>query len=495
MAYHFPDSEELQRIGRELGLNLSKAEAEQYHSFIDAMTPAFRLIEQTPQPSLPVKYPRTPGYRPDPEDNPYNAWYYKASIKGAPEGKLKGKRIAVKDSVAVAGIPVTNGASILEGYVPDFDATIVTRMLDAGGEIVGKSVCEYLCFAGNSSTASTGPVENPRVPGHTTSGSSNGSAALVAAGEVDMAIGADQAGSIRMPASFCGIVGLKPTYGLVPYTGALSIEYSFDHVGPMTRTVAENALLLEVIAGDDGIDSRQRGAKTQPYTEAIGRGVKGMKIGVVKEGFGRPESEEGVDQSVRAAAQKLASLGAVVEEISIRWHLLGAAIWLPIGIEGPFHNMMYGNGVGFGWEGAYPISFMRAFEGWKGHMDELAPTIKTVLLSGEVMRRHGGMFYAKAQNLRRRLRAEYDAALSKYDVLVMPTTPMTATKITPPDAPVLQLLIEAWAMLNNTSPFDLTGHPAISVPCGEADGKPVGFMAIGRHFDEISVFRVADAIG
>ena len=428
MAYFFPDSDEIMRIGDQFGLSLNAGDAEQYRSFIHAMTPAFRLVEQLPDGMSPTKYPRLPGYRPEGEENRYNAWYYKASVKGAPTGKLQGKRVAVKDSVCVAGIPVTNGASILEGYVPEVDATIVTRMLDAGAEIVGKSACEYLCFAGNSATCSTGPVENPRVPGHTTGGSSNGSAALLAAGEVDLAIGADQAGSIRMPASFCGVVGLKPTYGLVPYTGALSIEFTFDHVGPMARTVSDCALLLEVIAGDDGIDGRQPGAQAEPYMQSVGKGVKGLRIALVKEGFGRAESEEGVDNAVRTAARRLEGQGATVEEISLPWHNYGSAIWLPIGIEGPFQNMINGHGVGYGWNGAYSLSFMKAFADWQEHADELAPTIKTVLLSGEVLRRHGGRLYAKAQNLRRRLRSEYDAALARYDVLVMPTTPMTALK-------------------------------------------------------------------
>ena len=191
MAFFFPDQDGLRRVGADLGMDLTPAEAGSYHEFLSAVTPALRMIEQLPEPAPENKYPRTPGHRPDAADNPCNAWYYKTSIKGAPQGKLAGKRIAVKDNVFVAGVPLTNGASILDGYVPETDATIVTRMLDAGAEIAGKSVAEYLCFSTSSSTASTGPVENPRAPGHTTGGSSNGSAALVAAHEVDMAIGAD----------------------------------------------------------------------------------------------------------------------------------------------------------------------------------------------------------------------------------------------------------------------------------------------------------------
>ncbi|HLS52323.1 MAG TPA: amidase, partial [Burkholderiaceae bacterium] len=400
----------------------------------------------------------------------------------------------VKDNVFVAGVPLNNGASILDGFVPETDATIVTRMLDAGAEIAGKSVCEYLCFSTSSSTASTGPIENPRAPGHTTGGSSNGSAALMAAHVVDMAIGADQAGSIRMPSSFCGLVGLKATYGLIPYTGCLGIEYSLDHVGPMTDTVEDCALLLEVIAGDDGIDGRQKGVRTQPYTEAVGQSIKGMRIGVVKEGFERPESEAGVDETVRALAKKLQDQGAIVEEISIPWHNIGSALWLPICIEGAYHNMYHSYGMGFyGVNALYSLSFMRAFSGFKSHLNELAPTIKGALLTGEIFARHQGRLYAKARNQVQRLRAEYDKWLEKYDVLMMPTTPMTATKLLPEDAGPKEVLNASWGPINNTCPFDITGHPSISVNAGKSEGKPVGAMFTGKHFDDATLFRIAAA--
>ncbi len=213
---------------------------------------------------LRVKYPRTPGYRPGPEENKYNAWYYKSSVKGAREGKLKGKTVVLKDNIMLAGVPMMNGAASLEGYVPDFDATVVTRILDAGGEIVGKAHCECFCLSGGSHTNATGAVHNPRKMGYSAGGSSSGSAALVAAGEVDMAFGGDQGGSIRMPSSFCGVYGLKPTWALVPYTGIMPIEIFIDHTGPMTSSVADNAPLLEVIAGEDGYDPRIKAPRVHP---------------------------------------------------------------------------------------------------------------------------------------------------------------------------------------------------------------------------------------
>ena len=172
-----------------------------------------------------------------------------------------GRTVALKDTVLLAGVPLMNGASVMEGYVPEVDATIVTRMLDAGATITGKAVCEYFCLSGSSFTSATGPVHNPVKYGYSAGGSSSGSAALVGSGAVDMSIGGDQAGSIRIPAAFSGIVGMKPTHGLVPYSGIMSMEVSIDHIGPMTANVADNALLLEVLAGPDGYDNRQTGER------------------------------------------------------------------------------------------------------------------------------------------------------------------------------------------------------------------------------------------
>src|SRR5258708_10143963 len=256
---------------------------------------AYDAVDAMPDDVPAVTYPRTPGYRPEGEENKYNAWYVKTTVKGAPSGKLAGKTVALKDNVCLAGVPMMNGASTLEGYTPDTDATIVTRMLDAGGTILGKVHCEYFCSSGGSHTCAAGAVHNPHKMGYSAGGSSSGSAVVVSTGEADMAIGGDQGGSIRIPASFSGIYGMKATYGLVPYTGVMPIELTIDHTGPMTRNVRDNALLLEVLAGADGLDPRQGTPKVSSYTEALGGGVKGLRIGVLPQGFGHPTSETHVD--------------------------------------------------------------------------------------------------------------------------------------------------------------------------------------------------------
>ncbi|MEW6635946.1 MAG: amidase family protein, partial [Actinomycetota bacterium] len=243
-----PDTQQLREIAQRFGLHLDEQDARSFLGLIGGTLASYRRLDQLTEPALPVRYPRSGGRRPEPEENPLGAWYWRCSIKGADGGPLSGKRVAIKDNVCVAGIPMMNGSSTLEGYVPEFDATIVTRILDAGGEIAGKAVCEHLCFSGGSHTSDTGPVLNPHDHSRSAGGSSSGSAALVASGEVEMAIGGDQGGSIRIPASWCGIYGLKPTYGLVPYTGVFPIELTLDHTGPMAATVSDVALLLEAIA-------------------------------------------------------------------------------------------------------------------------------------------------------------------------------------------------------------------------------------------------------
>jgi amidase len=313
-----PSLTDLRQAAEQLGIHPSDDYLRDALEITGPLAQAYAALDAMLDELPAVKYPREAGYRPPDAENRYGAWYVKTAIKGVPGEKLAGRRVALKDNVCLAGVPMMIGAQILEGYVPDVDATIVTRILDAGGEIAGKAVCEYFCVSGGSHTSSTGPVQNPRAIGFSAGGSSSGSAALVAAGEVDMAIGGDQAGSIRIPASYCGIVGMKPTFGLVPYTGIAPLEMTIDTCGPMTATVADNALLLEVIAGPDGIDARQRGVPAPArYTAALGGGVKDLRIGVLKEGFGHPNSEPDVDAGVREAAKRFAKLGATVAEISV----------------------------------------------------------------------------------------------------------------------------------------------------------------------------------
>ena len=494
MSVTLPTIEQLRDIAEQCGLSLGDADLTSFRGILAPYIGAYNLVANMPDELPPVKYPRVPGYRPGAEENRHNAWYRKTSVKGAPNGKLKGKRVVLKDNIMLAGVPMMNGASTLEGFVPEFDASIVTRMLDEGAEIVGKAHCEYFCLSGGSHTNATGAVHNPHKMGYSAGGSSSGSAVLVALGEVDMAIGCDQGGSIRIPSSFCGVYGLKPTWGLVPYTGIMPIEIFVDHTGPITAGVADNALLLEVIAGDDGYDPRIKAPKLHAYSRALEGGVKGMTIGVVKEGFGHPNSEQAVDEKVRDGARRLAELGARVEEVSIPMHLLGPAIWTPIGTEGLTQTMMYGDGYGVSRDDLYSVSLMDFHRGWRMRANELSETTKLFLLLGTYAREYyGSRHYGKAVNLVRRLRAAYDRELARCDLLLMPTLPLKATPLPGPEASREEYIQRALEMISNTAPFDLTHHPAMSIPCGMADGLPVGLMLIGKHFDEPTIYRAAYA--
>jgi amidase len=489
-----PTLEQMKSIVASLHMSMSEGEVAEYLDVLEGTFQAYDRVNQLPDNLPAVRYPRTPGYRPAAAENKLNAWAVKAEVRGAAHGPLAGKRVVLKDNICLAGVPMMNGASTLEGYVPDIDATLVTRILDAGGTIVGKAHCEYFCLSGGSHTSALGAVQNPYKFGYAAGGSSSGCGALVGSGEVEMAIGGDQGGSIRMPSCWSGCYGMKATHGLVPYTGVMPIEATIDHAGPMTATVADNALLLEVIAGADGLDPRQYNVRVDKYTTGLGRGVAGMRIAVVTEGFNWPASEADVDAKVREAAERLRSLGATVETVSIPMHLDGSAIWTPIALEGLQAQMMHGNGMGFNWKGLYTTSLLDAHSNWRARANELSRTLKISMFAGEYfIRQYRGHFYAKAQNLGRLLRKAYDDVLARHDLLLMPTLPMKATPLPPTNAPLALWCQRGFEMLPNTSPFDVTGHPAISVPCGMSAGLPIGMMLVGKHYDETTIYRAAHA--
>lgn len=310
-----------------------------------------------------------------------------------------------------------------------------------------------------------------------------------------MAIGTDQGGSVRIPAAYSGIYGMKPTHGLIPYTGIMPIEMTLDHAGIMTATVADNALLLDAIAGADGLDPRQQclPAARPSYRDALDMPLKGLRVGVVPEGFGWANSEAEVDEAVRKAAREMAALGADVIELPVPLHRKGHAIWTPIAVEGTTQQMK-GFNYGTNWKGLYVTGLMQAQRHWRDHADEFPHDVKTCLLAGEYFyARYGGQYYGKAQNLARRLRQAYDQALDRVDLLLMPTVPMRAPRLIDAGAAPDLFVTRALEMNANTAPFDVTGHPAISVPCALRDGLPVGMMLVGRHFDETTLYRAAHA--
>ncbi|MDI3313680.1 MAG: amidase [Mycobacterium sp.] len=496
MAISKPSIADIDSAARHFGFHLDAGARQDYLAVVTAMLASYDVVDalydEVARPRIPER-----AYRfPTADANPLGAWYVTSEITAGTQGPLSGRAVAVKDNIAVAGIPMMNGSRALEGFIPSRDATVVQRLLEAGAIVAGKSVCEDLCCSGSSFTSACGPVRNPWDLTREAGGSSSGSAALVAAGEVELAVGGDQGGSVRIPASLCGVVGHKPTYGLVPYTGAFPIERTIDHLGPITRTVDDAALMLTVLAGADGLDPRQpKDIPLIDYRTALTGDVTGLRVGVVTEGFGQPGSRPEADELVRSAAQQFTEIGCTVGEISVPWHRHAFHLFTVIITDGASYQLLDGNGYGLGVEGFYDPELMAHFATQRVAMaDQLSGTIKATALGGHYsLKTLGGAGYAKARNLLPQVRAAYDEALTQYDVLVMPTVPGTADTLPAGDPHDVRLLVNAHGKAINTAPLDITGHPAISVPAGLLNGLPVGMMIIGKRFDDATVLRAAHA--
>lgn len=494
MPVRMPTPTDLRASANRWGIDLDDEEVEGFSKYIRETLPAFQRLDELVAPTLPVKYPRRDfGYRPTGKDNAYNGWAWRCSLPGAADGALSGKKVALKDHIKVAGIPMMNSCSVMEGFVPAEDATIVTRLLDAGAEIIGKAVNGSWCFDAIGLSIYPGPQPiNPATGKHCAGGSSNGSAVVVASGDADIAMGGDQGGSIRIPASWCGIVGLKPTFGLVPHTGVSGLDHSVDHTGPMTKNVRDCALALQAVAGEDGLDPRQKDVRVEDYSATLETGVKGLKIGILSEGFDHKESMPAVDAATRDAAMVLEKAGAEITQISVPMHLDGNAILWPVMLQGGAETNKQ-DGCGHGWQGHYSLDLVNfAGRALKQRANDMPIGMKLVLLLGEyVHNRYGMSYYAKGQNLARSLRAAYEDAFKQVDVLLMPTLPFTAPAMPDGKLSTYGFLSIFANMIHNTGPFNLTGHPALTVPCGNHEGLPIGMQLVGRHFDDGVLLRAA----
>lgn len=490
--------EELHELSRSWGFTVDDAEAEQLLAVGEAIFQAFDFLEsQQPAFVQPVEAVRDPGRRPDRVEDPLNAIVRLCRVRAEDrEGALSGKRVAVKDSVAIAGIPLTCGSGVLQGYVPGEDSAVADRILRAGGEVVAITTMDDLAFSGGGESSWYGPTLNPWDSGRSAGGSSSGSAAALFYDGVDVAVGADQGGSIRAPASWCGVLGLKPTHGLVPYAGIAGIDQTFDHCGPLARTVADAAALLQAIAGGDAGDPRQWDVPpAADYGAAVADapdGLTGVRLGVVAEGFGEEVgAEPATVDAVREAVERLRGAGAEPVGVSLPEHLQAGGIAFIGFVEG-MTNLVEAGGNGFSWTGRYMQDLAPALSaGLRDHAQELSAQMKIALIAGRwLRRRYSGALYAKAQNLRPWLRAACDRALEGVDALVMPSTPWRAHELSP-ELPLADRVLRGWANLANTYPTNMTGHPAISLPLAEADGLPVGVMFVGRRFDEARLLSLA----
>ncbi len=503
-----PSIEDVLEYSRALGLTLSQAEAHSMQSRILEHIASFESFHELriEEEQLPLDITdRDPGYRPTQDEDPLNVFIRKCWVEGAADGPLKGKTVGLKDHISVAGIPLTLGSHFMEGYIPDFDASIVTRLLAAGATIVGKMNMDDFSLGGPglSGTGDFGRPLNPHNPDHVTGGSSSGSAAAVAGGLVDIAFGGDQGGSIRLPAAWSGTLGLMATHGLIPHTGVCGLDPSIDYVGPMTRTVEDLTAVLECVTGPDGYDPRQTQLPALPpgYSQALTRGVDGLTIGIVSEGFGFTGSQPAVEQTVHEALASLEGAGAQLISVSVPLHDKALMALLPIYFEGGKHMFDTNLGGAFA-RTYYPTSMVSSFGRFKhSHGHALPLNYKLGLMLGSYLNRFThGRLYAKAHNVRPTFVKQYNQALSQADILALPTTPMTAPVYRQPkDAQEAiehtlfggQLGMDIGLVAHNTAPFNLTGHPALSIPCGKVKGLPVGLMLVAPYFREDLLIQVA----
>ena len=385
-------------------------------------------------------------------------------------GPLHGIPIGLKDIYYTKGVRTTMGSSIMGDFVPDYDATVVSRFLDAGAIIIGKLQLHEFANGATSGNIHHGPSHNPwdteRIPG----GSSGGSGAGVAAGQVMAALGTDTGGSVRMPAAHCGIVGLKPTFGRVSRYGVFPLSWSFDTVGPMTRTVMDTALVMNAIAGHDPHDPYSSRQSTPDFTETLGQDMDGLRVGIPKEHF-FDLLDPDCESATMEGAKVLEGLGASVEEVSIpllaNIMSIGQAISAPEAAEVHLENL-------------------------RDHAGEMDPQVSSRMAAGLF---EPAIYYVRAQRARRAFSRQIAEVFERFDVLLTPSGPVPAPRIGQEvstirgeEHPTLQILSRM------TRPFNVSGSPAITVPCGfSSGGMPVGLQIAGRMFDEATVLRVAHA--
>ncbi|KAL4995906.1 amidase signature domain-containing protein [Aspergillus recurvatus] len=492
-----------------LGLTICPSESGDFHTLLaalhDCAENVLALPDYQPEPDQ-RKYPRENVRRCGEDEQALgHAWAHRFLIRGNPDGgALAGRSVSLKDVVAVAGVPQLLGSDITPAWMPVTDATVVTRVLDAGADIVGTSTCENYCNSTSSFTSAQGVVENPHARGYSAGGSTSGGAALVAARVVDITIGGDQGGSIRVPAALCGCVGLKPTHGRVPFTGISSGDALVDHAGPLARTALEAATCLDVISGYDGIDDRSLGSPVPGSTrfaaalrgEGSGR-LDGFRIGILKEGFEHALVDIRVNALVSSAARQLTEVGAIVEEVSLPEHVHGPALWTILSRIAGTQTLL---GHNTGRRGLCMTEAEQSRLPWTDEGFQRAfPSTKNVIINGLYLMSRFPNIYGKTLNIARQVSDKYQALFERYDALVMPTTPVPAPKHGKRGLP-LEALRPSMGMTINTAVFNVTGHPAMSIPVGFAPAiddervmLPVGMQIVGGLWQEERVLRVGHA--
>ena len=410
--------------------------------------------------------------------------------EGTEDGPLAGRTVAVKDNISTEGTRTTCGSAMLADYVPPYDATVVERLIAAGATIVGKTNMDEFGMGGTTETSNFGPTRNPVDPERVPGGSSGGSAAAVAAGEADLALGTDTGGSIRNPASFCGVVGIKPTYGLVSRYGLVAYANSLEQIGPIAPTVREAAELLEVVAGPDERDATTHPAEDVPdsFVDACDGDVSGTTVGVIDtllEG-----ADERVVEVFEDAVDDLAAAGAEIERVELESLDHALAAYYVIATSEASSNLARFDGVRYGVPGGDEGNWNESFAG--AREEGFGAEVKRRILLGTYALSAGyhDKYYRKAQDARAWVKRDFADAFADADVLASPTMPVLPPKLGESlDDPLQLYLMDA-----DTVPVNLANLPAISVPAGEADDLPVGLQLIGPKFGERAILRAASAV-
>ncbi|MFD1641527.1 Asp-tRNA(Asn)/Glu-tRNA(Gln) amidotransferase subunit GatA [Halohasta litorea] len=423
-----------------------------------------------------------------PSDDTHNAFITDASVEGDGEGPLAGKTVAIKDNISTDGVRTTCGSAMLADYVPPYNATVVDRVLEAGGTLNGKTNMDEFGMGGTTETSAFGPVENPVDTDHVPGGSSGGSAAAVAAGEADLALGTDTGGSVRNPAAFCGVVGIKPTYGLVSRYGIVAYANSLEQVGPLATTVEDAALLLDVISGPDDRDATTNdGGADSDYAAAAHGDVDGLTVGIITDLI--EGADDDVVETFEASLDELEAQGAEITEVSLDSLEHAVQAYYVIAMSEASSNLARFDGVRYGPEGDHEGNWNDAFAAVRE--EGFGPEVKRRILLGTYALSAGyhDKYYKKAQDARAWVKQDFDEAFEDVDVLASPTMPVTPPTLGESlDDPLQLYLMDA-----NTVPVNLANLPAISVPAGEVDGLPVGLQLIGPKFGEETIIRAASA--
>jgi aspartyl-tRNA(Asn)/glutamyl-tRNA(Gln) amidotransferase subunit A len=408
---------------------------------------------------------------------------------GGDPGPLAGVPIALKDNFATRGVPTTCSSRILEGWRPPYDATVVERLRAAGAVIVGKTNLDEFAMGSSTENSAFGPTRNPHDPSRVPGGSSGGSAAAVAAGFSALAFGSDTGGSIRQPAAFCGVIGVKPTYGRVSRYGLVAFASSLDQIGPFTTTVEDAAISLEVISGHDPLDTTSIPEPVPSYRDVLRHGVEGLRVGLVREFFEAEGLSPDVERRVREAAAALEDAGAKVDEASVPSTIFGLSAYYLIAPAEASSNLARYDGVRYG---------LRVDAATTGEMNTKS---RTAGFGAEVKRRimlgtyalsagYYDAYYGKAQRVRTLILRDFDRAYERFDVLLGPTAPSTAFAFGAKADPLSMYLNDVF-----TIPSNLSGHPAMSVPFGVGDdGLPVGVQVLAPALQEGLMLRVAAAL-